>query len=569
MISWRRASRGTERLDVRLVALLGLALIPVGLIAMIQTYRVIDGANRAFEDAILSRTLEAVAPERDTIVRAREAARVWSVVLPDMLDDTERCSAHFTRYVDQREGVAFAGFIAASGDIVCGSAGVGSDMSDTPLYAAYAAGATPLIDSRIGRISGEDVIILGERARDGDDILGYVAVSVVRPVPDLAATAALQITPLAVFLIDAVGEAFLATEGALGVARQLDLRMEDLVVRGGAITRERTADGSQRLVATAPVIDGQLTAVSVWRPQRVVVGRLAATSAILFPFLMWLVSIGVAYFAVHRLVVRHVGALVRRIEAFAGERSIVPPPQDPSIPSELRVVNEAFQELTERLVRDEADLENALHEKDVLLKEVYHRVKNNLQLIASMTNMQIRVSEAPETRSVLRRLQDRVMGLATIHRHLYEANALSRVDAADLVRDLTRQVARTSANDIGEVDIHTDLTSMMLYPDQAVPLSLLLTEGLTNALKYFGADAAGRPWVRVALKPEGDRVVLEIENSLGERVTPDDMLSSTGLGTRLMDAFAMQLGGQVIAARKTDRYSVSVSFVPSDFSAES
>ena len=96
-----------------------------------------------------------------------------------------------------------------------------------------------------------------------------------------------------------------------------------------------------------------------------------------------------------------------------------------------------------------------------------------------MMNMQLRKAQHDETRFILRRLQDRVLGLATIHRNLYQATVLSRVDSSRLIEELVQQSLRNSDAQKQGVQIDVTVDEVALYPDQAVPLSLLVTETLT------------------------------------------------------------------------------------------
>lgn len=106
-------------------------------------------------------------------------------------------------------------------------------------------------------------------------------------------------------------------------------------------------------------------------------------------------------------------------------------------------------------------------------------------------NMQVRQVKSPEAKAVVQRLQDRVLGLAMIHRNLYRTETLSQVRAAPMLADLTDQILAVGRENQGSLRLERHLDDVTLYPDQAVPLSLLVAEAVTNALKYVGHDGAG------------------------------------------------------------------------------
>ena len=224
----------------------------------------------------------------------------------------------------------------------------------------------------------------------------------------------------------------------------------------------------------------------------------------MLPLILWAASLGVAYFAVYRLVLRHIRELRSQMRRFAiGDRS-APPPVLVDAPAEIEDMSQTFHNMARILIRDEEAMEAAVQEKTVLLKEVHHRVKNNLQLIASIINMQSRMIQHDDARQVLRSVQDRVASLATIYRNLYQAEHLDSVDADRLVSDIITQMTQASLEPTAHLRIETRLEPLVLMPDQAVPLSLLATEAFTNALKYAGAPEPGaQPWVQVTLCSEG------------------------------------------------------------------
>lgn len=570
MLSGGKGIDGLDRLDVRLVALLGLALLPIGLIAMVQTYRVINEAERTAEAALTGVTLSAATKERETILRVRGAAQMAAEYAPDIVDEPALCSERMQNFVRSNPNIALSAFISLDGVAVCASDGAGTDVSESVVYRAFLDNPSPQIEAVIGQISQRSVVVITEPVVVDDAPIGYIAMSVPQQTLHLPTEQNGGLDPLFATTFTNTGE-ILWSDGELDdveLALPADRSLTALAGPEAVSFRADSVAGVERFYTVAPLINGEIYALAIWPAGAIRTAGLTAASALLFPLLMWLVSIGVAYFAVHRLVVRHIRYLRLRIRAFTANRRIMAPNYAADTPSDLREVIEAFHQMTERIVRDEADLENNLHEKDVLLKEVHHRVKNNLQLIASMMNMQLRKAQHDETRFILRRLQDRVLGLATIHRNLYQATVLSRVKSSQLIEELVSQSVRNSeATSLGvELDMTVDEVS--LYPDQAVPLSLLVTETITNALKYVGRPPEGAPWIELTLASlKSGEVRLRVANSLGEPISEESRIT-TGLGTQLMSAFAMQLDAKSEIGEVDGKFVVDVTFKPSEFADE-
>ncbi|HMO72817.1 MAG TPA: sensor histidine kinase, partial [Paracoccaceae bacterium] len=235
-----------------------------------------------------------------------------------------------------------------------------------------------------------------------------------------------------------------------------------------------------------------------------------------------------------------------------------------SAPAELRDAGEAFETMVDSVLHDEAEIADALHQKEVLLREVHHRVKNNLQLIASIMNLQMRKALSPEAKIMVKGLHDRVLSLATVHRELYQTSGLADVRADELLGKIVALVMRMGATPGGAPVVETRLEGLRLTPDQAVPLSLILTEALTNVLKHARPSAEGPARLRVRLERSGEgRARLSIANSIPEETTERTLppaIDSTGLGSQLLSAFAMQIGGQLDIERGRDGFTVAVDF---------
>jgi two-component sensor histidine kinase len=219
--------------------------------------------------------------------------------------------------------------------------------------------------------------------------------------------------------------------------------------------------------------------------------------------------------------------------------------------------------MTESVTRGEARLEDSAHQKEVLLREVHHRVKNNLQLISSIMNIQMRRAQSEEAKTLLRGLQDRVISLATIHRELYQTSGLADVRADEMFPDIVRQIIHVSTGAGQPVGLDSDFDDLRLVPDQAVPLSLLLAEALTNALKHSAAAPQDQSRIRVRLKRlGGSQAVLEVTNrSTGPAADlPHADLRSGGVGSQLIAAFASQLGGQLDIGNADGEYNLRLIF---------
>ena len=158
---------------------------------------------------------------------------------------------------------------------------------------------------------------------------------------------------------------------------------------------------------------------------------------------------------------------------------------------------------------------------------MHHRVKNNLQLIASILNLQMRQAVTPEARTLMKGVQDRVMSLATIHRGLYQTSGLTDIMASELLSDLARQVVGLGTGGGRSVTLESNLDPVRLTPDQAVPLALLTTEALTNALKYAGAPAGGgAAWLRLGLRHDAVAGTATLVTGEAEAVEADKAAGS-------------------------------------------
>jgi PAS domain S-box-containing protein len=226
--------------------------------------------------------------------------------------------------------------------------------------------------------------------------------------------------------------------------------------------------------------------------------------------------------------------------------------------TERRLAEEALQEAYVEMSKLMEERTRELHEKEVLLKEVHHRVKNNLQVISSLVSLEADGSTDGTVREVLRDVTCRVRSMALVHEKLYQSESLSRVDFAEYSRGLLGYLWRAHGAAAASVKLNLKLSPVSLPVDTAVPCGLILNELAGNALKHaFRGRSEGE--VTVSLKGgEDGRISLCVtDNGIGFPAGLD-WRKATSLGLRLVQMLSGQIGGEVkVSGGEGTRFEVS------------
>ncbi|MES2664450.1 MAG: histidine kinase dimerization/phosphoacceptor domain -containing protein [Pseudomonadota bacterium] len=561
----------SQRLGVRLAFAFAISLLPLGVISGMQSRSLMDEARARSTAALLGETLLAAGPEARLIRGARVAAEALAITIPGLSDDSAQCSAALRRLQQgSADAYSYIAYIPASGDARCTSTGEAMDFSASSRLAAMAADPRPdTTVIRNGAASNASVLAFGHPVLDdAGRFLGYVTISMPHSVlenrePSQTGLTPNQLQPIALITFDAKGNILTSSTGMDDAPMRVpnDRELTDLANNVARTFTATSRIGNERIYAVFPLIDDTIFAIGSWPV--VVAGSTFNlwVSPYFMPALMWMASLFVAMLASERLVTRHIRTLRRSITSFAaGNHRMDDLPMDDAA-IEIRDVAESYLKMTDTILHDEAELENMVHQREVLLREVHHRVKNNLQLISSIMNMQMRQSHSKEAKVLMKGLQDRVMSLATIHRGLYQTSGLADVRADELLTDIVRQIIKMATGPGHAFDVSTHFDDLRLTPDQAVPMSLLLTEALTNAIKYAGTDAPGLPQISVSLRRDGETdAVLRIANSVMANPAPRVVDPGTGLGTQLLTAFGQQLGATSTTGTENGIYALEVRF---------
>jgi two-component sensor histidine kinase len=142
------------------------------------------------------------------------------------------------------------------------------------------------------------------------------------------------------------------------------------------------------------------------------------------------------------------------------------------------------QDLEGRVEQRTQELIASLDEKEVLLKELHHRVKNNLQMIQSLLNLQARSLEDPRILEVLTESQKRIRAMALVHEKLYQSDSLARIRFAEYVRSLTRDLLQSYVGNLSTIQVSIQVADVELPVDTAIPCGLIINELFSNAIKY-------------------------------------------------------------------------------------
>ncbi len=190
----------------------------------------------------------------------------------------------------------------------------------------------------------------------------------------------------------------------------------------------------------------------------------------------------------------------------------------------------------------------SLREKEILLREVHHRVKNNLQLIVSLLNLQAAYAGGAADRERFIESRNRVASMALAHEELYRANDLASVNVADYVERLARKLVQASVDT--DVELALDLPPLFLPVSAAIPCGLILNELVTNAIKHAFPDRdAGR--VTIAARRDGRLVEMRVTDD-GVGLPQDfDPAGGATLGMQLVGSLVAQLGGRLDVASGT------------------
>ena len=530
----------------RLGAALAFALLPVLALGAFQAdaqFRVQDRQRRDDLQLAAERTAANVKGRLDSTTVLLQALR------PEALELF--CEPRLTALVQRIEGLEGLARLSPTGETACASRTLGAA---TPSWMTQARSSAWFQRLR----SGEDTVLA--RAPVGvDESPGLiVAIRLERPLgafdgamvaviplsallPDIADRALPEGSQAA--LTDGRGHILTATDpGAFALSRGRSV--EGWVDRArrdaSAIFEADDAQGRPRVYAGSALAGRDVYALlSAPAPGLLSWARLNPVGAFLVPLIAWAIAFLSVMWVSERIVVRWLAYLERVAAIYARGRFSVRPVQAMNAPAEIRVLARTLDDLAETITTRDADLNASLEEKDALMREIHHRVKNNLQIISSLLSMQQRALSDLQAKAAVGDTRQRISALALIYRTLYQSADLRYADARIFLTELVGQLVSSEAGRGPVVTSSVEADSLVVDPDKLAPLALWLVEAVTNAQKHAFAGRGGA--LKVRFRVEGETSVLEVEDDgpgVGETFR-------AGVGRTLMGAFAKQLRGEV------------------------
>ncbi|MCB6176583.1 sensor histidine kinase [Rhodobacter sp. Har01] len=543
-------------IPLRLSAMLVLALLPLAVLAILQTSDMARQAEKGLYTSALSQTVEAAAPETRAIRDAQTAAATLASAIAPYVDDPAACRQMVEGLARQMPDVSLVAYTPMSGRMTCASGGHSYDFAGSPLFQDLTSAAEPrMVVNPHGPVSGTSVLGISHPvlANDGTQI-GIVSLSIPQQalVPaKVAADAAGLGQPDALITFDGQGRVLTASTGLVGVDGVLPASrpLGGLIAQGFQTFADLSADGGRRVYAAVPIA-GNLGVLGVWTAHDD--GALFHNDLVpyLYPLLMCLAGLTVATLGVERLVTRHIRSLARSMRAYARGSRAMPAVALDHPPAEIAALADTYRRMTDTLRQDEAELENLLRQKQDLLREVHHRTGNSLQLIASILRLHLREDPDEGVRRVLEGVLERVLGLSTVHLGLYRLAGQSDIAMDALIGEVVGKV-RPILERPGRVGrIKTDLHPLTLPSQQAVPLALLLAEVLSLFQGSLAEDEA--PVIHVGLdSPEPLTARLTLCGPAGAHGALSGQAEGGPaiIAARLIRSFVQQLDGDLQVSR--------------------
>jgi len=532
----------------RMALLLGLAMLPAGAIAMQVGLNGVAARQAAYEETLSRQALQSVSVEKGVIDEMREMLRVLATTPALAQIEAGDCRQWLGEVAARYPYIAAIAVSGNNGVVRCsyphappGFRSMRSELRD--IAAGRDAFTMGFIEQ--GALTGQPVLAALEPVRDGQRRIGFVSASITTAQLGELLDRGRALDGARAAIVDSSGRIIAqstppADPAEVGLPRAHQIR-NHLGPDPGFV---RVDDGAAVIV---PLHAPDLYIVMSWRSDQPAWRRWGqVVVSVAAPLLIWLIAVAAGWFAIEAFVARplsNVEAAARNLAR--GGEDMPDPPSLRNAPEEIRSLRRTLGALAKTLRGREQRLVEALAEERALLREVHHRVKNNLQMVASLLNIQARNARDESEAWGLARAHDRVQLLALVHQRIYASGEVRELRVDDLFAEICRQLLQSRGAQVKDVNLAIHFEPARAFVDRAMPLAFLIGEGLSAALDTL-ADA-GPVTLSVYLHQDADgavRLAVDADAAVNVNAAPSP-------GARLIEAFARQLGA--IVGRNPDR----------------
>jgi len=521
----------------RMALLLGLAMLPAGAIAMQVGLNAVAARQSAYEETLSRRALQSISIERSTIDEVREMLRVLATSPAMQQIQTGDCR-EWLGSVKQR--YAYLSSIAVtdnSGAILCSVPAAPDNFHPQRSIVrdrATARNGYAMGYVAYGALSHQPVLGAMEPIRDANGRrIGFIGASI----PSRSLVSLLDRTRslygARAALIDGSGFVLAESTPDQGAMPPLPSAAQVRNRLGSDPVFVPVRDAAAVIV---PLSAPDLYAVMSWPPDQPAWQRWTALSfSLAAPLLIWALAMAAGWFAIEMFVARPLSDLEGAARSYARGEDVTETEALENAPDEIRSLRRTMAAMAKTLRGREQRLMEALGEERALLREVHHRVKNNLQMVASLLNIQARGAKDESEAWGLARAHDRVQLLALVHQRIYSSGELRELRLDDLIAEISRQLVQGRGAQTKDLRLSMHLSAARADTDHAMPLTFMVGEAISFALDCSGGTDELGIWLE---QDEGGETRFAIDCAANANGAP-------GPGARLIDAFARQLGADV------------------------
>jgi two-component sensor histidine kinase len=512
------------------------ALLPVAIFGIAQSIASRDYARALIGERLVSSALATAGGQREAFAVTQSLLETQAND-PDVLAANDKCGPSLARAMLGQTAVINMSRSTADGTVACSASPYVKPLSnagETWWREGKEKGTLTFSAPGIGKvIKRRRILAMLPLKRDGRF--------------DGAVTAAIDATWLenalrqrrfsdnaVVAIVDATGKSLLSSgRGSLGRV--------DLTTSALKISQIETPDGTDWMYASAPLFGNELHIVYAERESLLMApSREQLRLDLLLPVFGTLATVLVIWFAINQFVVRWLRGLDVLSKRFAVGDYSGDPMEFEHAPAELSDLGANLHDMAERIKARDAALSLSAAQNQAMAREVNHRVKNNLQMVMSLLELQS--SQLPDEmgRTALTQTRMRIGAIALIHRILYESGESSEYGDVDMDRLVSEICAQLRNSNAVNAQLHGASSIGIISVDVAMPISLFLVEAVTNAYRH-AFDSNGNNRIEVVVTGSAEGGTLSVVDNGGGYLSPDDAGS---MGLQLMQAYASQLNGQ-------------------------